>query len=228
MTITEYVTKIPWDTEVFKLDASEIHLVSEQVMKQICNKEGHYTVKVDPLASKEILHKYGFYYCDTLIEPYCNKDCFHFFKHDSVSISKCSSFDGFAGMIQGAFVYDRFHRDFNIDRDLADLRYKCWLRNLFDKGNVFSLMINQRSVGFFAYSENRIVLHAISEKFRKKGLAKYLWSIACHELFSKGYQELVSSISISNMPILNLYSSLGFKFRNPKDVYHKYIKGTDC
>jgi ribosomal protein S18 acetylase RimI-like enzyme len=74
--------------------------------------------------------------------------------------------------------------------------------------------------GFFAFSRNKILLHALSESFRGKGLAKYFWSAACEKLFSQGFSELISSISASNLAVLNLYASLGFRFRKPLDVYH--------
>jgi ribosomal protein S18 acetylase RimI-like enzyme len=82
-------------------------------------------------------------------------------------------------------------------------------------------MYRNELAGFLGFAGNRIVLNASSGKYRGKGLGKYLWSAACGELFSHGYGEIVSSISASNMPALNLYASLGFRFRNPLDVYHR-------
>ena len=70
---------------------------------------------------------------------------------------------------------------------------------------------------------NKLVLHAVSEKFRGGGLAKYLWSVACKDLFGRGHQELTSSVSAANLPVVNLYASLGFRFRNSLDVYHRLV-----
>ncbi|MEX0267936.1 GNAT family N-acetyltransferase [Leptolyngbyaceae cyanobacterium UHCC 1019] len=78
--------------------------------------------------------------------------------------------------------------------------------------------------GFWGYSENKIVLHALGSDYRGRGLAKYFWSAACRELFRQGHSELVSSISFSNTPALNLYISLGFRFRNSYDLYHLMIQ----
>lgn len=64
------------------------------------------------------------------------------------------------------------------------------------------------------------MLHALSENYREKGLSKYLWTAACKELFSMGHPEIITSISVSNVSVLNLYISLGFSFRNPLDIYH--------
>jgi ribosomal protein S18 acetylase RimI-like enzyme len=64
----------------------------------------------------------------------------------------------------------------------------------------------------------------MADSFRGKGLAKYLWSTGCRELFKRGHKELSSSISAANLAVLNLYSSLGFRFRNAVDVYHRLTK----
>jgi ribosomal protein S18 acetylase RimI-like enzyme len=81
-------------------------------------------------------------------------------------------------------------------------------------------LFNNELAGFVACIENRLVLHALNQSYRGKGLAKFFWSSFCQHLFSQGYSELTSSISTTNMPVLNLYCSLGFNFRNPVDVYH--------
>ena len=58
---------------------------------------------------------------------------------------------------------------------------------------------------------------------RGRGLARHLWSAVCTDLARRGERELTSSISATNLPALNLYVSLGFRFRNALDVYHRVI-----
>jgi len=225
MNPNKHITRIPWDSKIFGIDAYEIKSPNDEVLKLLLKKPGHYTVKVDPLFPKKILQDYGFYYCDTLIEPFCTVDRFVYFRHNNVIISRTADINVLSDMSGYAFYYGRFHRDFNIDKKQADLRYAEWLRKLQHSGKVFTLLFNNDICGFFAYVENKIVLHAINEKYKGKGLAKYMWSVACKELFDKGYKELISSISSANIPVLNLYASLGFRFRNPLDVYHKLVAG---
>jgi hypothetical protein len=45
----------------------------------------------------------------------------------------------------------------------------------------------------------------------------------CADLASQGAGEITSSISAANIPALRLYAALGFRFRNPVDVYHRVI-----
>jgi ribosomal protein S18 acetylase RimI-like enzyme len=218
------VIETPWDSRALGIATFEIKSLSEEVLKEVATKPGHFTAKVSPLASKKMLHDYGFYYSDTLIEPYCTLEKFIPSENQEVLISRSAAVEDLVAISRHAFIYGRFHRDFNIDEEHADLRYVLWLKDLYNSGDVFGLMYHDELVGFFGYSINKIVLHALSEKYRGRGLAKSLWSAACKELFGLGHREIISSISVSNVAVLNLYASLGFRFRNPLDVYHLFNK----
>lgn len=231
MDISEYIMPTPWDSKVFGINTFEIknfpnYEVLHHILKQvtISNKSGHYTVKVDPVNPKNLLHDYGFYYCDTLLEPYCKLGGLNTYEKAKISLSTSVPLDSLISVCHGAFIHGRFHRDFNLDKAQSDLRYDSWLKQLYDNNSVFGLMYDNNLAGFWGFSDNNIVLHALDEKYRGKGLAKYFWSQACQELFKQGYSEITSSISAANVPVLNLYSSLGFKFRNPLDVYHMLLQ----
>lgn len=227
--MTEDIINTPWDSRVFGFNTFEILYTSDEQLKNTLDKlfrkesYGHYTIKINPLASKKILHEFGFYYCDTLIEPYCHPDKLVKHQKEGSHISESVDFQELRKIVYGSFIYDRFHRDFNIDSHLADMRYDLWLQDIWQKKQVFALMFLDHIAGFWAYSDQKILLHALSKEFRGKGLSKYFWSIACEKLFTKGYPEITSSISVANVPVLNLYSSLGFNFRNPVDIYHLYL-----
>jgi GNAT superfamily N-acetyltransferase len=223
---SKYILRTKWDSLVFGIDTYEIKFVSEDILNSLAKLKGHFTIRVDPLSShKKVLYSCGFYYCDTLIEPYCSKKKIRYFSHPNVKIKilRRVPVKELIKISHGAFSYGRFHKDFNMKRKLSDLRYDRWLKKLYEANHVFALMFNNKCVCFFGYKGNKILLHAISKKYRGKGLAKYLWSVACRELFKKGHKELVSSISASNLAAVNLYSSLGFKFRNPVEIYHKLV-----
>lgn len=150
-------------------------------------------------------------------------------KYDQEDICICECVDReelnlLSNMIYSTFTYDRFHRDFNINPHLADVRYDLWLQDLWKNEQVVTLIYSGKIAGFWAYSNNKILLHALSQEYRGKGLSKYFWSLACTKLLAKGYQEITSSISASNLAVLNLYSSLGFRFRNAVDIYHLVLE----
>lgn len=218
------INDTPWDAVAFGLHTAEISAYTPDALQQALSTPGHYTIKVDPLASKQWLHEFGFYYCDTLLEPHCSAQRMKRLKNPDTNISRDIEWTKLLPICHGAFDHGRFHRDFNLERDAADLRYDNWLHQLYEQGKVYGLFWHNELAGFIAYSENNLVLHAVAKDYRGKGLAKYWWSTACSELFSAGHEEVKSSISATNIAALNLYASLGFSFSNPKDIYHRLVK----
>jgi GNAT superfamily N-acetyltransferase len=210
----------PWDAAVFAVPTFELADAGEQTLQMAITQPGHYTVKVDPLACKKALHDYGFYYCDTLIEPYCPKAQFKAFVHAEVSISKAVTFAQVQPICHGAFAHGRFQRDFNLDRVKADLRYDNWLAALLAEDKVYGVFFRGDLAGFIAVDGNILVLHALSAAYRGQGLSKYFWTAVCQACFAD-LEVLKSSISATNIPALNLYASLGFQFSHPVDVYHR-------
>lgn len=214
----------PWDAAVFGIHTAEIVEYSEAALLHALQMPGHYTIKVDPLADKRLLHEHGFYYCDTLIEPYCAAPKLKSVTHPDATISKQVDWKNLLTICHGAFAHGRFHRDFNLDKVRADLRYDNWLRQLYENSAVYGLFWHKELAGFIAHADNNLILHAVDESHRGKGLAKYWWSAASAEVLAAGHTEVKSSISAANLATLNLYASLGFSFRRPLDVYHRLIE----
>jgi hypothetical protein len=210
----------PWDAVAFGLSTWELTDYSRDALKLATQTSGHHTIKVNPLVDKRLLHEYGFYYCDTLIEPHCDANSLRSTQHHDATISKYLNTEQALTICHGAFSHGRFHRDFNLSKMAADLRYDNWLKQLLDAQQVYGLYWQKELAGFIGYSANNLVLHAVAEKYRGKGLAKYWWSGVCNELLANQCEEVQSSISATNIAVLKLYASLGFSFRNPQDIYH--------
>lgn len=221
MKLPEIFKKSPWDSDVFGVDAYEITEISREALELAARVPGHYTVRVAPLESKRLLQDSGFYYCDTLIEPHCVPDRFIAFDDLDVSFSRDDSLEALLPICHGAFSHGRFHRDFSQDAALADRRYDRWLAQLHAAGQVYGLRLHGDLAGFIAVDGARLVLHAVSASLRGKGLAKYLWTPVCRALLGQGHSELTSSLSAANLAVVNLYAALGFRFRNPTDIYHR-------
>lgn len=214
----------PWDQNVFGFSTWEVVTHKEEVLAEVGQHPGHYTIKVDPLSCKQLLHQYAFYYCDTLLEPFVSRERFVASHHDQVGIDFAPDLDDILKVCHGAFRHGRFHRDFNIDPLQADRRYDQWVEQLYAGKNIFGLTFAGELAAFWGYRDNRIVLHAVAEQFQGKGLARFLWSRGCCELFERGYEELSSSVSATNLAVINLYTSLGFRFRHSVDVYHRMVR----
>jgi len=206
---------------VFGMDTYEIIAPSKDELIAATCIPGHYTARIEPLSSKQWLHEYGFYYCDTLIEPCCTVKRFSAHYDTAVSVNQDIALSHLLTICHGAFSHDRFHRDFNLPIEKADQRYDIWLSQLYHAGQVHGLLYQGELIGFIAVDKNKLILHAITESIRGRGLAKYLWTPVCRLLFDQGYDEIISSVSATNLAIVNLYASMGFHFRNPVDLYHR-------
>jgi ribosomal protein S18 acetylase RimI-like enzyme len=217
------IERVPWDCAALGGEAWELKSAAPQAFAQV-RAPGHYTVRVGPLADRRIVHENGFYYCDTLIEPFCPADELRASPHPSARFSRDAGLEPLLAICRGAFEHGRFHRDVNVDRARADLRYENWLRSLHAAGKVYGLLWEGELAGFIAHEKAKLVLHAMGRKHRGRGFAGHLWSAVCADLVHQGASELTSSISAANLAALNLYVSLGFRFRNPVDVYHRVIR----
>lgn len=224
MTLPPSFRPSPWDSSVFGVPAYEITDPSPGALATATRVPGHYTIRVDPLASTLALHEHGFYYCDTLIEPHCTAEHFLPFDDQEVSISKEVSLEALLAICHGAFAYGRFHRDFELPKEQAETRYANWLVQLHGDGSVYGLLYRRELAGFVAAQGNRLVLHAVASSLRGRGLAKFLWSPVCQDLFDQGCSELTSSVSAANLAVVNLYASLGFRFRDSVDLYHRLTR----
>lgn len=213
----------PWDQGPLGMDTFEIRQLSVKSIQSALRAPGHYTVKVDPLADKTILHDYGFYFCDTLLQTICTRGEFSRNSNEHVSAEKGGYFEESMALIPGGFVHDRFHRDFNLTTQQADARYSQWFKQLWNEGHSMAYIYDDQFAGFFAHDEGHIALTMVGEEFRDKGLGKHFMSAACSIVFGDGYEEVAGSVSACNVKMLNIFASLGFKFTEPLDLYHKVV-----
>ena len=221
MSLPPQIKKIPWDTTAFGMDCYEVEMLSRAALEPTTRTPGHYTARIEPLASKALLTEYGYYYCDTLIQPHCTPERFRAFDSPDATVSRELDLAALLTIAHGAFSHGRFHRDFNLEKAHADLRYDNWLKQLHAEGKVYGLFHRGELAGFIGCQSGGLVLHAIAASHRSQGLAKYLWTPVCRELFVQGHKEITSSISAANLGAVNLYASLGFVFRGATDIYHR-------
>lgn len=216
------IRRVEWDSAAFGRDCYEVTAPEEAALREAAVQPGHYAIKVDPLADKAALHRHGFYYVDTLLEPHCARERFAGQRDGRVACTRDERLEDLLAICHGAFEHGRFHRDFNLPRAGADLRYDNWLRQVHAAGDAYGLRYDGALAGFVAVTGNRLVLHAMAPAFRGRGLARCLWTAVIDGLFAQGHAEVSSSISAANLAAVNLYQSLGFRLRHPLDVYHRW------
>jgi ribosomal protein S18 acetylase RimI-like enzyme len=212
----------PWDTRAFGVPAFELTSLEPEAPARAAAAGGHFTAKIPPRLDPSPLRRAGFYYCDTLLEPWGTKPDLRPAGDAQASFVRDMAWADLQRIGHGAF-FGRYHRDPAISRERADARYDQWLRELYEKEAVYGLLHGGRPAGFIAVLDGMLVLHAMAAEFRGRGLARALWSLVCLDQFERGRTELRSSVSAGNLPIVNLYASLGFRFRNPLDIYHGWF-----
>jgi len=215
----------PWDSAAFGMPAWEITGCTAELLAEADQLAGHQAIKVDPLADKALLQQHGFYYCDTLLATEGSASRLTSLQAPAgLSISTTVDPEAALAICHGAFEHGRFHRDFNLPRAGADLRYDNWLKQLLAAGQVYGLYSDDELGGFIGFAGNSLVLHAVARHSRGKGLAKYWWHQVITALLAAGHSSVTSSISASNVAVVNLYASLGFSFQRPQDIYHRVVK----
>ncbi len=124
------------------------------------------------------------------------------------------------------FTTDRFHMDPSCKKSVADNRIALWVElDLFKNHNNYCtyLMENKTLVGFNIWNKESMILAGISQDFTGKGLGKSLYVQTILDGMSMGLEEITSSISVNNVPVLNLYSKLGFSYRKPMYILHYWF-----
>lgn len=219
--LTTYLRPTPWDKRNFYIDTYEVTTLTEEALKEADHHNGHYTIKVDPMADTELLFNYGFYYMETMLKPVCQKENLQIVAREGITISKNYDKNAVLRIAENVFAGGRFHRDFYIPSSMADKRYMNWVRDLQEKDLIIALYYQEELAGFYAYENDNVLLLGMKEAFRGMGLTQAFTSKGCQYQFDLGYEQLKTSISAANLPSLNLFIRLGFKLTDTVDVYHK-------
>lgn len=111
-------------------------------------------------------------------------------------------------MLKGVFKHGKFHRDFHVEKFAVDQRYNRWLSQLYKENIVWGLICDGHLAGFAAIKDNGILLNAMDEEYRGQNLRKSVHDCC---LFDAGWEEVFTSLSASNLAMLNLVAWTGFE-----------------
>lgn len=121
-----------------------------------------------------------------------------------------------------SFTDDRFHTDPHCDPLVADRRYQLWVdQMLSDESHQFYTMHHKGQViAFMIQKDTTLPLAGFSQAYTRSGLGDYFWLSTLLAMQKQGHSKVSTGISTNNTAVLNLYSRMGFRFRNPTAVYH--------
>jgi ribosomal protein S18 acetylase RimI-like enzyme len=149
-----------------------------------------------------------------IVENHCSpiEDLDSLIKNEILDISK------------ETFSSDRFHMDPSCKKSIADARIGLWVElDLFKENKNYCtyLKTNKGLIGFMIWNQaGDLILAGLSKNFIGKGFGKTLYIQSILDAMNAGLEDVSSSIAVNNLPVLNLYSKLGFSFRSPKYTLH--------
>jgi RimJ/RimL family protein N-acetyltransferase len=134
---------------------------------------------------------------------------------------------------EAAFRYERFHVDPRLDPRLGDLRYSRWVRTSLShpRQRLLKITDGERLVALFLveYRDERSAywhLTAVAPRWQGSGYGFRAWRSVLRYHQAAGCRNLSTTISARNVPVLNLYSKLNFRFGAPEMTFH-WVRGAN-
>jgi dTDP-4-amino-4,6-dideoxy-D-galactose acyltransferase len=243
--------KLPWDSQQLRMPAARIDylLAAGSYNEQRATKEmlleellveaqnlgvWHMSVRVDAsdLSTLHVLEEAGFITVDGILTFALN-----FKEHVAVRpagdfkirLATAADAAATAELARTAYVYDRFHADPFIDRELADDLHANWVRNSCEGKAADAVLIAEDESGMLGFitckvpsdsSRNSpnsrtgtilLVATAVRARARRVG---YSLTMAALEWFRRSGCETVEvGTQLSNIPASRLYQTCGFRLR---------------
>lgn len=119
-----------------------------------------------------------------------------------------------------AFVTGRWNIDWRVGASLGGARYADWIRRSLDDprhevlkavdaaGTIVAFFIIERRADGSAYWH----LTAVSPECQGRGLGHALWRSMVARHATQGIERVATTISARNIPVINLYAKLGWRF----------------
>lgn len=237
-----------YNSEIFGIKMANIILEKDEIISEekyaffekecFNNNIEHISVKVSTREKNIfnfLIHK-DYILVDTIVEYLLSqKSRFPSNIHHKCIIRDCTDKDlkDIMYIAYNSFKIDRFHSDFNLDRESCNRYYEKWIKNSYNgfADRIIVAEYNDEVIGFttFKYfsSDNfaRGVLSAVSDKYRKLGaytsmLYEGIYWIINHNSDLKG---IFVGTQIDNIAVQKVWSKLGFSMYDSHYVLHKKI-----
>jgi len=234
--------KISWDSELLGYPVAEIiSLELTGGAESQCEferfnswvKTGNYgmiscRLPHQKLFESELLEQNNFRFIEMVLHPtFRNLQDLHI-DNQNLLVSSTESEDiKLIGKIaENAFGYERFHIDPYLSSDFGNSRYRRWIENIHSsaKQQLLKITLNEKIIGFFLveYIKDMVYWHltAISPEFQGRGLGWRVWTAMMARHQGDGFNQILTTISARNIPVLNLYSKLNYRFTPPEMTFH--------
>lgn len=238
---------VPWDSCIFGFPVAEARyfevgdmegfdrLVSS--FERTLKKSGcsMLCVKV-PAGEREIFRRlqiWGYVFIEEMVTPYIDnmqKTWNDYRNRAKKPLARATGdrIEEIKAVAYRSFIYDRFHMDGGFTREKASERYANWVDNSYRTGEDVLYIEEDGAVAGFSIVDRRgddawLALLGVDEGRKGRGLGRELLAGTCQYVKDEGIKEFSTSLSLNNIPALNLYSAFGFKFKDPVYVLHKWM-----
>jgi ribosomal protein S18 acetylase RimI-like enzyme len=238
---------VPWDSEIFGFPFFELRISDyfrglpdclDDFLKQIISTNRKKCLVFVRIPATEILvikslTDRGFYPLETMVEIRRSLKTFkpgRTFERLRLRPAAGDDKTKILAIARHAFSKDRYHLDPNLSDERAGYRYEYWLNNGLENNDhvlIYEDVSKNKSLGFCHLKDIDpttvdFSLGAIDPAYQKTGLGVMMYN-QCLSLCKKQQKnQMLTRISINNMEIVKLFSSLGFLFSRPKLVLHWY------
>ena len=234
--------KVPWDSELLGHPVGEIFSLELrecgdsyrefQSFKSWVKDEGYGLISCrlpnKKLSESELLERNDFRFIETVLHPeFVNLQDTHIESCDILISNAANSDIPIIGDIAArSFGHERFHVDPYLNPENGNLRYRRWVES--SAGSSVQILLkatlNGKVVGFFLveYMGRQVYWHltAIAPELKGKGLGVRVWKAMMAHHQKDGMHCILTTISARNVPVLNLYSKLNFRFQPPEMTFH--------
>ncbi len=234
---------VPWDSAVFGFPVAQVEgielteydqalvayakfriwLESKRAQIVTCRLKEH------ELFESMFLEEQGFRFVEMVLHPIMASLSKLVLPADDLLIEAAVAMDIplIQAIAERSFHYERYHVDPRLDHHLGDLRYGRWVRTCTDNPaqQLLKILDGTRLVGFFLVEIKQgdqayWHLTAIAPEYQGQGYGKRVWQAMLRYHQQQGLVAVSTTISARNMPVLNLYSRLGFRFLPSEMTFH--------
>jgi len=235
---------VPWDSDIFRFPVAAVSmlLIKRPLFAQShfeCFKvwvlENSYALvscrlSHDKLRESMLLERNGYRFIEMVLHPMARALQDYPIVDNGMVVEqvKESDLSAMVYMAERCFRHERYHVDPRLEPRLADIRYGRWVRNSYSAPKQHLLKVSAtdgNTVAFFVVEnkDDRSVywhLTAVNPAFQGRGLGYHVWMTMINYHKLAGMESIRTTISARNVPALNLYSKLNFRFEPPEMTFH--------
>ena len=234
--------RISWDSELLGCPVAEIIAISADELSGAQKAFDRFLAWIqqynygmvscrlpdDKLIESALLERNRFRFIEMVLHPELVSLEKFDLRGNGLEVSEVGSDDmsSISRIAESAFAFERFHVDPFLNSRIANARYRRWVESITGKEAQRLLKATQDGhvIGFFLveYISDLAYWHltAIAPELKGRGLGVRVWKSMIKRNKDDGMNRILTTISARNIPVLNLYSKLNFRFQRPDITFH--------